>query len=280
MAQYWHLLPSAGYKTGFIPRSDRPWSPEIGGWYQCFGARGVVTLKSIPGQGSQAASDGYDEIMSNEYNGIGGVGDWPGDAPAMVTHIYLDEPLSKNANYGGHWNASTLQDLAQKCSGAGRKLAIGESMGPGSGTPPDSGLYGYISDIIAATFPTLGSNLLMMPMHYYSSGWSPQGQGGNVGSINAWWDSIKAAFSNVKFAPWIAPTCAVQPVTSGCNVGWIKDSVSHAKDMGWNKVYFYLDDGFDSATGVRAALLDTAWAYCAGDDVPQNGCAYEIGVGV
>ena len=167
MAQYWHLLPSAGYKTGFIPRSDRPWSPEIGGWYQCFGARGVVTLKSIPGQGSQAASDGYDEIMSNEYNGIGGVGDWPGDAPAMVTHIYLDEPLSKNANYGYHWNAGTLQELAQKCRDANpsRKLAIGESMGPGSD------LFGYISQVIAATFSTLGNNLLVMPMHYYTEGW-------------------------------------------------------------------------------------------------------------
>ena len=169
MAEFWHLLPSTGYRTGFIPRSGRSWSAGISGWYQCFGARGVLTLKSVPDQTSQASTDGYDEIMSNGYNGLDG---YPSDAPAAVTHIYLDEPLSHNSNYGNHWNATTLQQLAQWCKDANprRKLAIGESMGPGTGVPPSSALYGYISDIIAATYSTLGDDLLIMPMHYYNSG--------------------------------------------------------------------------------------------------------------
>jgi hypothetical protein len=240
-------------------------------------------LKSIPEQASQASSQGYEEIMSNGYNGLDGN---PGDAPAEVTHIYLDEPLSQNVEkWGSYWDAGRLQSLALDCKLANpkKKLAIGESMGsrpevpPGTGVPPDPVLYGYISDIIAATFSTLEDDLLIMPMHYYNSGWSPQGQGG-VGSINAWWDSLKAAFSDVTFAPWIAPTCQLQPVTSGCNAGWIKDSVSYAKSIGWNKVCFYLDDGFEYPTGIRDALLDTAWAYRAADDFLQNGCAYDIGV--
>ena len=267
MAQYWHLLPSSGYKTGFLPRSERPWLPEISGWYQCFGARGILTLKSIPSQASQAASDGYDEIMSNGYNGLDGS---PGDAPAAVTHIYLDEPLSKNGNYGGYWTHDTLGQLAQLCYNAGKKLAIGESMGGDANGP-------YINQIISAIPQNRRNIFIIMPMHYFNTGWSPQGGQGGVGSINAWWDSLKAAFSDVTFAPWIAPTCQYRDVTPGCNAGWIEDSVSDAKSIGWNKVYFYLDDGFDNPTGVRNALLDTAWAYRASDDVPQNGCAYDIG---
>lgn len=279
MAEFWHVLPSAGYKTGFIPRSDGPWLPEISGWYQCLGARAILTSKSTLAQAWRAASDGYEEIMSNGYNLFDGSN--PGDAPSAVTHIYLDEPLSHNGKYTNYWNAKTLQQLAQSCKDANprRKLAIGETMGPGSSIPPSSGLYGYISDIIAATFSTLGDDLLIMPRQYYSIGWSPLGQGDNVGTIKAWWDSLTVAFPLVQFAPWIAPTSEVQPVTSGCDAGWTKDLVGHAKSMGWNKVYFYLDDGFESALGVRTALLDTGWAYRASNDATLNGCAHDIGVG-
>jgi hypothetical protein len=42
-------------------------------------------------------------------------------------------------------------------------------------------------------------------------------------------------------------------------------------------VFFYLNDGFEFATGVRDALLNTGWAYRAGDDAPQNGCEFDVG---
>ena len=279
MAEFWRVLPSAGYKTGFIPRSDGPWLSEISGWYQCLGARAILTSKSTLAQAWRAASDGYEEIMSNGYNIFDGSN--PGEAPAAITHIYLGEPFSHNGKYANHWNAKTLQQLAQSCKDANpkRKLAIGELMGPGASVPPSPGLYGYISDIIAATFSTLRDDLLIMPMHHYTIGWSPSGQGDNVGTIYAWWDSLKAAFPLVKFAPWIAATRGLQPESTEWNRKWIKDLVSHAKSMGWNKVYFYLDDGLESALGVRTALLDTGWAYRASNDAPQNGCAHDIGVG-
>lgn len=274
MAQYWHLLPSNGYMVGFIPRVGRAWSPQISGWYKCFAARAIMTLYTEDLQAETAASVGYQEIMINDHNGLVGT---PASAPPEVTHIYLDEPLSSNAGYGNHWNFQTLRGLAVACREAGRKLAIGEAMGPDSGISPDPTLYEYIQQIIEATHPTLGDNLLIMPMHYYGNGWSPVGQGGNVGSLNAWWTSMRDAFPTVKFAPWIAPTCRPPHNTTGCNSGWIEESLSHAKSISWKKVFLYLNDGFQFPTGVRDALLNTGWAYRAVDDVPQNGCEFDVG---
>jgi len=278
MTQYWHLLPSTGYTIGFIPRveTQASWSSQMNGWFGCLGARGVITLKSVSQQAQQASSIGYTEIMSNGYNGLDGD---PDDAPSAVTTIYLDEPLSQNGNYGDYWDANTLAALAEACIGCNpsKKLAIGESMGPNSGVPPSSDLFEYIADIIAPTHSILGDDLLIMPMHYFNNGWSPEGQGENVGSLNAWWESLCDEFPSVKFAPWLAPTCGLPNPTTGCCAGWIKDSLDYADSLGWKKVYFYLEDGFAFPTGVREGLLDSGWAYEAEDDHAENGCAYNLG---
>ncbi|MBI3787789.1 MAG: hypothetical protein HY276_05970 [Ignavibacteriales bacterium] len=274
--EFWHLLPSSGYATGFMPYNSGS-SEQLQGWYKCYGARAILTKKEVSGQVDAAVSIGYIEIMSNGYNGIGG--EWPRSAPSAVTHIYLDEPLSRNADWSYHWNTSTLHALGDSCSRAGKFLVVGESMSSAS-YPPYSNLSAFIDTIISSIDASFRDSLIIMPMHYFNNGWSPAGtNGGSVGSINAWWTALDSVYSSINFVPWLSTTCEYNPGTSGCTSGWIQSSLAHANSLGWKKVYFYLDDGFPSTfvNGIRNSLINTSWAYTAGDDAPANGCQYYLG---